>query len=233
MFTLEKPAFIDQSYDRLDPKYKGIITQYFGENKHPYYKSIGMLGHNGIDLGTITGQPIYASHDGEVIQISLNEKAGLGVKIVTHDAYPYQNRVVYFWTVEWHFSEVKVKVGDYVKAGDLVGLGGNTGISSGPHTHFALLPCYEVNNYYNKLFPDNGYNGYIDPLPFIKNMKKIIGDKSTGRQYLVGNDGLYRWIYNEVLLNELHNAGIADKTNVEWKDTIDVHLITNTWAVIK
>ena len=78
---------------------------------------------------------------------------------------------------------------------------------------------------------DNEYN-----FNFYKNklntMKQIIGDEKTKRQYLLGDDGLYRWIYNVTLLNELHDAGIVDKHEVSWIE-IDATKIVNTWAVIK
>jgi len=65
------------------------------------------------------------------------------------------------------------------------------------------------------------------------NMLKIILDNTTKKQYLLGKDGKYRWIYNEVLLNELHDSGIVDKNHVEPRDSIDSLLITDTWACIK
>jgi len=234
ILTLEKPTFKNKEYDIHAPGYEGILTQYFGENKHPYYKSVGMLGHNGLDIGTPTGTPVYASHDGRVIQVSNVVKNGLGVKLVTDRKYEYRGQEYYFWTVYWHFLELKVQYDDYVLAGDLIGLADNTGISTAPHLHYALLPCYEIApGYFEKLFPNNGYNGYIDPLPYLISMKQLIGVKSTGRQYLLGNDGIYRWIFNETLLNELHNAGVINKAKIKWVDAIDDTLIGDPWAVIK
>lgn len=64
-------------------------------------------------------------------------------------------------------------------------------------------------------------------------MLKIYGDKKTNKQYLVGKDGFYRWIYNPTLLDELHNAGIVDRGQVEWQDNFDESKVLNTWAVIK
>jgi len=65
------------------------------------------------------------------------------------------------------------------------------------------------------------------------NMLRIIGDRSSKKQYIKGKDNVLRWIFNEALLIELHNAGIVDKSVVEWKDTIEGYEVGNPWAVIK
>lgn len=70
------------------------------------------------------------------------------------------------------------------------------------------------------------------------NMLRIIADKKTqgdpeAKQYLVGKDGFYRWIYNPTLLKELHDAGVIDSSKLEWIDNFDYSKIKETWAVIK
>ena len=65
-------------------------------------------------------------------------------------------------TVYAHLSKHYVKVGDKVKAGDRVGLSGNTGASTGPHLHFGFRPW----NW--KTLLNNGFKGYVDPTPFLK-----------------------------------------------------------------
>ena len=73
-----------------------------------------------------------------------------------------------------------------------------------------------------------------EPNPPVKIfMLKIYGDKKTNKQYIVGKDGFYRWIYNPTLLDELHNAGVVDKTQVEWQDNFDTTKVSETWCVIK
>jgi len=65
-----------------------------------------------------------------------------------------------------------------------------------------------------------------------KSMKKIIGDKRDKKQYLVGDDKKLRWIFNETILDELHNAGIINKSEVEWVDNLDGYEIGRPWASI-
>jgi len=65
-----------------------------------------------------------------------------------------------------------------------------------------------------------------------KNMKKIILDKNTNKQYLLGDDNKLRWIFNETILNELHNAGIINKNEVQEVDTLDGYEIANPMASI-
>ena len=169
MLILAKPAYKDREYKkRKFPLYAAALSQLFGENLNTFYAELGLLGHNGIDVACPRGTPIYASHDGKVIYRSLSMTAGLGIKIATNDAYAYEDKVCHFYTIYWHLSQVFVEDNEAVKEGDLIGMSGNTGqYTTGAHLHFGLAPCYEQNNQYIKLYPNNGYGGYIDPLPFI------------------------------------------------------------------
>ncbi len=84
--------------------------------------------HHGMDLDLEVGDPIYASFDG-VVRVSSYIRRGYGKYIVIR----HKNGLE---TVYGHLSEQFVRPGDVVKAGDLIGLGGNTGRSTGPHLHF-------------------------------------------------------------------------------------------------
>ena len=204
MLTLSKPALKEKEYKKRSfPLYAAALSQLWGENLNDFYAQLGMLGHNGIDVACPIGTPIYASHDGKVIQISLSETAGLGVKLVTNDTYQIEDTIGYYWTVYWHFSRVDVQVGQQVKRGEQIGLSGNTGMSTGPHLHFGLLPCYERNNYYYKLYPENGYAGYINPLPFIEKEEnmKLIKKPGTNEVYAVVGNKRY-WILDPKTLEE-------------------------------
>jgi len=184
-FKLKKPLYPEKVYlKRHFPLYKNALSQLFGENAIPWYKEHGMLGHNGIDVPCPPGTPIMSAHDGKVMQtVTKDNGGGLGVKVVTNDVFPYKDRLVHFWTVYWHFQRVDVRVGQQVKAGDILGLGDNTGISTGSHLHFGLLPCYEQNNYYYKIEPHNGYFGYIDPLPYINQNDMNITEEQLKKLY--------------------------------------------------
>ena len=185
---LRKPVYENKPYIRRHyPDYSGAISQLFGENGLPIYKEMGMLGHNGIDVPHPKGIQIVGSHDGIVIEAdTVNDAGGMGVKIATNEEYKYKAGGAYFWTVYWHFEKVLVKVGQQVKAGDVLGLGDNTGYSTGSHLHYGLLPCYKKNNYYYKYEGNNGYLGYIDPLPYFKEtMFELHKEPKKEDQYLV------------------------------------------------
>ena len=83
--------------------------------------------HMGVDLPVNIGTPMYAAFDGRV-RVA-HRMGGYGnVVIVRHD-----NGLE---TTYGHLSKFLVKENDWVHAGDVVGLSGNTGRSTGPHLHF-------------------------------------------------------------------------------------------------
>ena len=105
----------------LYPWSGGRITQ------HPWY------GHMAIDIGLVTGSPIYASDTGTV---TYSAWAAGGYTC-------YGNLVVInhgngFETFYAHLSGLNVTAGQTVYQGSLVGWSGNTGCSSGPHLHFEI-----------------------------------------------------------------------------------------------
>ena len=83
--------------------------------------------HQGIDMPLKTGDPVYATFTGRV-RVS-NYMGGFGNLIIIR----HENGIETFYA---HLSKMNVKVGDWVNAGDVIGLGGSTGRSTGPHLHF-------------------------------------------------------------------------------------------------
>lgn len=84
--------------------------------------------HRGIDLKVYTGDTIRAAFDGKV-RIRSYERAGYGYYLVIRHPNGLE-------TVYGHLSKFIVNVNDIVRAGDPIGLGGNTGRSTGSHLHF-------------------------------------------------------------------------------------------------
>ncbi len=110
---------------------KHEVTSGFGMRYHPVLKQKRM--HNGIDFRAPIGTEIYAARDGMVqaAGVAPKGKEAYGITIaIRHDSS--------FQTFYAHLSEVKVEVGQQVKAGELIGLSGNSGASIGPHLHFEL-----------------------------------------------------------------------------------------------
>ena len=147
------------------------VTQQFGGNK-PMYEQFGIDGHNGMDFMAIHGQKVYAAHDGTVVYSGMDGSEGVGVVLRTDEEFTYENGYAYFKTVYWHLiNDVQVRVGQKVKAGDLLGYADNTGYSTGDHLHFALKPQAKGENdwtWENKE-QSNGYKGAIDPSPYFNN----------------------------------------------------------------
>ena len=87
-------------------------------------------GHPGIDLASPTGSPVYAADAGLVIFAGWSD-LGYGNTIVIDHGNGYK-------TLYAHLSQVSQYCGAKVKAGQVVGLSGNTGNSFGPHLHFEV-----------------------------------------------------------------------------------------------
>ncbi len=83
--------------------------------------------HTGVDLPLAHGTPVYAAFDGRV-RCSMYYK-GYGNIVVIRHASGLETSYA-------HLSARKVEAGDFVSAGDVIGLGGSTGRSTGPHLHF-------------------------------------------------------------------------------------------------
>lgn len=84
--------------------------------------------HYGIDLDLEVGDPVYAVFDG-IVRIAKFNRGGYGYYVLLRHANGLE-------TIYGHLSKYHVKPGDVVKAGQVIGLGGNTGRSTGPHLHF-------------------------------------------------------------------------------------------------
>ena len=82
--------------------------------------------HQGVDLPLHTGDPVYAAFDGKV-RLSKYHRGYGNLVIIRHD-----NGLETFYG---HLSRREVEPGDWVRAGQVIGLGGSTGRSTGPHLH--------------------------------------------------------------------------------------------------
>lgn len=111
-----------------------------GPNMDGYYirpiaggvKTQGLHGYNAVDLATYQGAPIYAAAGGQVIVASKGGwNGGYGEYIVI--SHPNGTQTLY-----GHVSRVDVYAGEQVIKGQIIGLVGTTGKSTGPHVHFEV-----------------------------------------------------------------------------------------------
>ena len=106
--------------------------------------------HAGMDFTAKQGTPIYATGDGRVTFADYATN-GYGRHVVIDHGFGYN-------TLYAHLSELKVRNGQKVKRGDVIGLVGNTGLSAGPHLHYEVhkngQPVDPANYYFNDLTPE-------------------------------------------------------------------------------
>ena len=131
------------------------VASGFGWRIDPVYGTRKM--HWGIDFTGDTGTEIFATGAGvaEVVKVS---GWGYGREIVINHGFGYKSRYA-------HLSEFKIKEGDTVKRGDLIGLMGNTGKSTGPHLH------YEIEKNGKKVDPINYFHADLSPEEFEEILK--------------------------------------------------------------
>ena len=131
------------------------INQPFGVNTE-YYSRFGLPGHEGIDIEASFGSNIYAVADGVVDKIFTDPQ---GHSYGLHIYIRHQNG---YRTLYSQLSEIFVDVGQTIEAGDVIGLAGSSGNSTGPHLHFGLyLDGATANNL--TAYPID----IIDPTPFL------------------------------------------------------------------
>lgn len=104
------------------------IASGFGWRIHPIYKFAKF--HEGLDFTAPKGTDVFATADGTVVQ-SDNNSSGFGNVIVIDHGYGYKTRYA-------HLSAFKVRAGQKVKRGELIGLVGNSGLSTAPHLHYEV-----------------------------------------------------------------------------------------------
>ena len=104
------------------------VVSFFGPRKAP--TAGASTYHKGIDIDGYTGDEIVAALSGTVVIARYSVSSG---NYITID---HGNGVK---TSYLHCSKLLVSVGDTVKQGEVIGLVGSTGISTGPHLHFSLI----------------------------------------------------------------------------------------------
>lgn len=115
--------------------------------------------HHGQDFRTPVGTPVYATGAGTVIEAGWST-GGFGNFVVIDHGYGFR-------TTYGHLSVIKTTSGAKVVRGQLVGLSGNTGISSGPHLHYQIDMFGKIQNplhYFNQDLTEDEYIEMIKTL---------------------------------------------------------------------
>ena len=109
------------------------VSQSFGENP-ALYQRFGLSGHNGLDFACPPGTPVRAAAAGLCARRG-DDPHGYGLFILLEHTAAGGLR---YATLYAHLQAAAVAPGQTAQAGEVVGLSGNSGFSSGPHLHFEL-----------------------------------------------------------------------------------------------
>jgi len=115
----------------INPNNDQKLSSSFGKRLHPIEKTTKV--HHGIDIATSIGTSVHATANGTVSSFSTSLENGYGRNIVISHDYGFQTKYA-------HLSLVFVlKVGQVVKKGDIIGMVGSTGKSTGNHLHYEVI----------------------------------------------------------------------------------------------
>ncbi len=103
------------------------ISSPFGHRIHPVTGDYGF--HEGVDIAAEANTPVLATHDGVVTGVGTHARLGRYVKLQHHEQE---------YSLYGHLSEWMVNMGDEVRQGDMLGLVGSTGRSTGAHLDYSL-----------------------------------------------------------------------------------------------
>ena len=121
----------------------GHISTTFGNNPNPFTGQ--SYFHTGIDCSTYRSGDLIIATGGRQVVIFAGVEGGYGRCVVIAHAYGYLTRY-------GHMERILVHSGQTVKQGQGIGILGNTGVSTGPHTHYEVIM---------------GSAGYLDPTDYL------------------------------------------------------------------
>ena len=134
----------------------------YGARIDPIYKTVKF--HAGMDFSANVGTPVYVTGNGQVKQAGWD---GLfGNSIVVDHGFGYVTRYA-------HLSKIKVKAGQKVVRGEVIGEVGSTGKSTGPHLHYEVHVKGQVVNPVNYYFMDLSADDYERMIEIAANHGKV------------------------------------------------------------
>lgn len=119
------------------------IASGFGYRIHPIFKTHKF--HSGIDFTAPNGTPIYATGNGRVE--SAENGNGYGNHVIVNHGFGYRSLYA-------HMSRMKVRPGQKIQRGELLGYVGSTGTSTAPHVHYEIIKGDNKINPINYFFND-------------------------------------------------------------------------------
>ncbi len=136
--------------------------------------------------------------------------AGYGTSVWGRsEPFDYNGQIYALEAVLGHLDSYQVELGQEVKKGAKIAKSDNTGkYTTGPHLHFGVRYLKQQNGGWYAQFKDNGYLGYIDPMPLIDLKENLMaydgkivygqGQNQIGARHYYVKDGEFYWIEDEV-----------------------------------
>jgi len=141
----------------------------------------GLEFHPGIDYKAPLGTPIYAVDNG-FVAVTGNDPPGYGLYVVLDHGH--------YCTLYAHLRGHILKTGQLIKAGDVVGYVGLTGMTTGPHLHFEIRDCpYSDKNFWLKSYLKGRHVMCIDPEKLVAAAAKV---PETNVKYSKTTNGTYQ-----------------------------------------
>lgn len=125
--TVKIPIFDSLNQINFTYPVKGVVTSQFG-SRHSFW-------HFGVDIRLRVGDTVRCAKDG-IVRVIENDRYGYGKVVVVRHRDGLE-------TLYGHLSRALVEGNQEIKSGDPIGLGGNTGHSTGSHLHFEMRYCGE------------------------------------------------------------------------------------------
>jgi murein DD-endopeptidase MepM/ murein hydrolase activator NlpD len=116
------------SINPISPGDPTWLTSTYGYRQDPFTQR--RTAHHGIDLAGPMGLDVHCTGDGTVT-IAHVSRYGYGKEVVVDHGYGFTSRYA-------HLDDIRVKVGQKLKRGEVVGILGNSGRSTGPHLHYEI-----------------------------------------------------------------------------------------------
>lgn len=193
------------------------VTQGFGVNPE-YYKQFGLKAHEGIDLiPTGTVWDVFALEDGIVVKDEDNARSGAYGKYVTIWSPTIKKATQYC-----HLASNSVSNGQQIKKGDVIGVMGATGNTTGAHVHLNLFQTDDNGVRLNK---DNGYLGGVDPLPFLNEVTEASDQQEIIDELRVARDknwNLYQSQIEENKKLQIFNDDLVSQLSTEKENSLNL-----------
>ncbi len=190
-FYFSRPIAADEvNWPAADYRYGGI---FFGSD----------IIHTGVDIPTPTGTPVLAAASGRVVWAGYGLFSGnndpadpYGLAVTIRHNFGFKGQRLY--TVYAHMDQIHVVYGQEVNPGDILGLVGTTGLTTGPHLHFEVR--IESNSYFATLNPElwlappQGWGVLVGQLfnsngSFLTEQDVTVRNKETGQKWVVRTYG--------------------------------------------